>query len=274
MKSLAIVLLLATAGFAQAPASASPAAPASAGASHLNQDPNARKARALLEQCIQALGGEAWLNAQDLQQEGRTYSYYQGQPNSLGTLFWRFWKWPDKERVELTKQRDVVYINNGDQGYEITYKGTAREEASQLEDYNRRRPYSLEIVLRQWLNQPGTILLYEGPATAERKPTESVTILNAKNQAVTLFLDANTHLPVKKVFTWRDRDRYKNEEAEIFDNYRLVQGVMTPQSIVRAHNGEYVSQRFLHNTRYNQGLADSLFQATVTYDPYKSERKK
>ena len=84
---------------------------------------NSRRARAALEKAIQALGGQAYLNIQDISQEGRTYSFHHGRPNSLGIVFWRFYKFPDKERIELTKQRDVVYVYNGDKGYEVTYKG-------------------------------------------------------------------------------------------------------------------------------------------------------
>src|SRR5512135_1087670 len=165
MKSVFLAFLLAVSALGESAPASSPTAP--------QEDPGTKKARALIQQAIEALGGQAYLNVQDMEQEGRAYRFYHGEAEGAGTLFWRFWKWPDKDRVEVTKQRDIVYINNGDQGYEITYKGTAREEASQPEEYNRRRPYSLEIVLRQWLNQPGTILLYEGPAVAERKPTES-----------------------------------------------------------------------------------------------------
>src|SRR5580700_8120065 len=74
---------------------------------------NAKKARAVLNQTIQALGGSAYLNIQDISQEGRTYSFYHGRPSSLGVLFWRFYKFPDKERLELTKQRDVIYVYAG-----------------------------------------------------------------------------------------------------------------------------------------------------------------
>jgi len=81
---------------------------------------NVRKARAVLNQTIQALGGQAYLNLQDISQEGRTYSFYHGRPNSLGIVFWRFYKFPDKDRIELTKKRDVIYVYNGDKGYEIT----------------------------------------------------------------------------------------------------------------------------------------------------------
>src|SRR5581483_10842282 len=76
-------------------------------------DPSAQKARALLDQTIAALGGPAYLNLSDMEETGRTYSFYHGQPNGLGAPFWLFWKWPDKSRVELTKQRDVAYIING-----------------------------------------------------------------------------------------------------------------------------------------------------------------
>ncbi len=273
MKFLVILLLLAGAAVAQAPAPAVSASSTSSGISNQNQDPNVRKARDLLNQCIQALGGDAWLNVQDMQEEGRTYSYYQGQPNSLGTEFWLFWKWPDKERVELTKQRDVVYINVGDKGYEVTYKGTAMEEPQSLTEYLRRRKHSLEVVLRQWLKEPNIALFYDGPAVAEQKPAESVTIMNG-DDAVTLFLDADTHLPIKKTFTWRDKERYKNEEAEIFDAWRPEQGIQTPHSIIRARNGDYTNQRFITSAKYNQSLADSMFQASITYDPMQGKRKK
>jgi hypothetical protein len=274
MKPFVIATLLAicaTTGAVQTPPSSvsSVADPA-----QTPQDANAQKARALLEQCIQAMGGQAWLNLQDMEQQGRAYVYAHGRPASLGTVFWRFWKFPDKERVELTKQRDVVYINAGDQGYEITFKGTAAMEPDQLADYNRRRRHSLEVVLRQWLNEPGVALFYDGPAVAEQKPADSVTILTGDNDSVTLFLDNHTHLPIKKTFEWRDpSDRLKNVEGEIFDNWRLEQGIMTPHSLLRTHNGETTNQRFIANVRYNSGLSDSLFQATITYDPNKRPAK-
>ncbi len=233
------------------------------------KDSNAQKAADLLRQCIAALGGQAYLSVVDMQQQGRTYSFYHGQPRDVGAPFWRFWKWPDKERVEFTKQRDVVLIHNGDQGYEVTFRGTAAEQADALADFLRRRHYSLETVLRTWLTAPGTALFYDGAAIAEQKPADSVSIFNAQNEQVTLFLDVRTHLPIKKSFTWRDKDGERNEEEEIYDNYKNVQGVMTPYSVTRRKNGEMLNQRFIDSISYNQNLAASLFDARVTYDPYK-----
>src|SRR5438552_10247868 len=89
--------------------------------------------------------------------------------------------------------------------------------------------------------------------------------MNARNQGVTLFFDAGTHLPVKKSFSWRDpTDKERNVEEEIYDGYRLVQGVMTPFSITRSYNGEMSNQRFLNSVTYNKGLEDSLFNLGIS----------
>jgi len=262
MKSFVSVILLAVVAFAQAgtPATSSQSVP-------IDQE-NARQARAVLDQAIQALGGQAYLEIQDISQEGRTYSFYHGEANSYGIQFWRFYKYPDKERVELTKKRDVAYVFNGDQGYEVTYKGTRAQDAKDVADYVRRRQYALDWVLRHWLNEPGVALFYDGDAVAADKPAHQVTLLNAKNQGVTIDVDINTHLPLKKSYSWRDpTDKERNTEEEIYDNYRPVQGVMTPFSITRFYNGDMSNQRFLNSVSYNQGLSDSKFDAQITYGP-------
>jgi len=143
---------------------------------------NAKKARAVLNQTIQALGGSAYLNIEDISQEGRTYSFYHGRPNSLGILFWRFYKFPDKERIELTKQRDVIYVYAGDKGTEITFKGPRPEDPKDLTEYLRRRHISLDWVLRKWLSEPGVALFYEGQTVAEEKPVEQVTAASARRR--------------------------------------------------------------------------------------------
>ncbi len=100
----------------------------------LREDPTTQKAQQLLDQMIDALGGKAWLTYKNIEQQGRSYSFFHGKPTSAGTLFWRYYEYPDKERRELTKQRDVVYIYSGDKGYEKTYKGTATEEDKMVKE--------------------------------------------------------------------------------------------------------------------------------------------
>jgi hypothetical protein len=225
---------------------------------------NARRARAVLDQTIAALGGQAYMTIQDISQEGRTYSFYHGRPNSTGVLFWRFYKFPDKDRIELTKQRDVVYVYQGEKGYEITYKGPHPEDPKDLADYLRRRHFSLDWVLRKWLLEPGVALFYEGQTVAEEKPVEQVTVMNAHNEGVTLYVNVDDHLPVKKSFSWRDAaDKERNIEDEVYDNYREVQGIMTPHTVTRFYNGDMSNQRFMSKVSYNQGISDSQFEPSA-----------
>src|SRR5229473_2349870 len=225
---------------------------------------NARKARSVLDQTIQALGGSAYLNIQDMSQEGRNYSFYHGRPNSLGIVFWRFYKFPDKDLIELTKKRDVIYVYNGDKGYEITYKGTRAEDPKDVTDYLRRRKYALYLVLRKLLSEPGVALFYEGQTVAEAKTGDQVTVMNARNEGVTLYLDVADHLPVKKTFTWRDpTDKQRNVDDEVYDNYRVVQGIPTPYTVTRFYNGDMSGQRFMTSVNYNQGVSESQFAAEV-----------
>jgi hypothetical protein len=235
---------------------------------------NARKARALLDQAIQALGGQAFLNIHDMQQEGRTYSFHHGQPTSNGILFWRFIEYPDKERIEVTKQRDVAYLYTGDKGYELTYKGPRPVDKKDLEDYLRRRRLSLETMLRVWIGDPGVALFYDGSALAGNLPAQQITLINAKNEAVSLYFDLETHLPIKKSYTWRDPvDKERNVEEEIYDNFRLVQGIMTPYGFTRYFNGDMQSQRFVNAVHYNQGLNQAMFDPDSRFDPNKPAGK-
>jgi hypothetical protein len=231
---------------------------------------NADKARALIEQGIQALGGQTYLTIRDREQQGRTYGFHAGRPSGGGGPFWSFSEFPDKERVELTKERDIAEVFVGDKGYEITYKGPHPVEKKDLEDYLRRRHFSLDTVLRTWVNDPSVLLLYEGDAIAAQHPALRVTLTNAQNESVSLFFDSDTHLPIKKSFEWRDPvDRQKNLEEEVYDNYKPVSGIMAPYSVTRFFNGDMSNQRFLNSVTINQGLDPSMFDPNSRYDPNK-----
>jgi len=231
---------------------------------------NADKAKAILERGIQALGGQAYLTIRDREQQGRIYGFHHGRASGAGGLFWGFAEFPDKERVELTKERDIAELYVGNKGYELTYKGAHPLEKKDLEEYMRRRRFSLDIVLRTWVNDPSVVLLSEGFAIAAQHPSQQVTLINAQDESVTLYFDTDTHLPVKKSFTWRDPvDKQKNVEEEVYDNYRPVSGVMAPYSVTRFFNGDMASQRFLNSVTINQGLDPAMFDPNSGYDPNK-----
>src|SRR6266853_4053268 len=223
---------------------------------------NQQKARVLVDQMIQALGGQAYLNAQDFYAEGRSGSFHNETLVGSG-LYYRFWKWPDKDRSELTKQRDIVQLYVGDQAYEITYRGIRPIDIHKEEKVGQaivRRYYSLENVLRNWLKEPGILLLDDGPGISEGHMAEKLTIINSKNESVMILVDPSTHLPLEKRFSTRDpRYRERDEEVLIYGDWKEFQGINTPRTTVIKRNGETISQQIILNITYNTHPSDLLF---------------
>lgn len=242
-------------------------APTASPAPNAVADPGTHKARQLLDQMVAALGGQAWLNYKTTEQQGRSYSFYQGKPTSVGVLYWRFYEYPDKERREYTKQRDIVQIYSGDKGYEKTYKGTAAEEDKLVQEMVRRRKHSLEVVIRDWLRDPQTVLLYLGQSVADQQLVDVVSLLNKNDDELSIGIDINTHLPINKRFTWRDPDKYKVEEETIYGNYRTVQGIATPYTVTNKRDGEISGQTFLTHAEYNLTFQPNFFDAAANYNP-------
>ena len=282
MKQVFLILLLAAPVWGQSPSTETSAAPPSAPAANstapaaavpIDQE-NARKAKAVLNEAIQALGGDAYLHVRNKLSQGRGFSFYHGRPTNNGTLFWSFSELPDKERVELTKERDVAYIYLGDKGFEITYKGAHPMENKDLVDYLRRRRFALDTVLRTWVNDPTVALFYDGIGMASQHPASQVTLINAKNEAVTLYFDMETHLPVRKTFNWRDPvDHQKNLEEEIYYNYRVIQGINTAYGFTRYYNGDMANERSLISASYNEELNPAMFDPNSGYNPNKPSGK-
>ena len=196
---------------------------------------NAQQARVALNAMVQALGGEAWLNMKSQMRQGRVAAFFQGKPSGETTEYWEFHSWPDHDRIEYTKHRDVVQFFIGRQGWEVTYRGKAPLPQDIVDDFLRRRDHSIETAVKVWLNDPHTILVYEGQRLAERHLAEQVTLISAQNEAVTILMDVQTHLPLRRTFQWRDPlYKDKNLDAEEYDDYHTFDGFPTPFTVTRS----------------------------------------
>jgi hypothetical protein len=223
-------------------------------------DANQKKARAKIDAMIAAMGGPQWISLVSQMQEGRTSAFYQGKPTGATALFYEVQKFPDQLRVELNKKRDVIEIFSGPDAWEVTYKGKKEIPKDQLQDLMRRREHSIRTVVTTWLKDPKTILIDGGQNLVERHLTDQVTIINGENDNVTIQLDAETHLPLRRTYEWRDPVyKDKNADAEEYENYRLIDGLPTAFTITRFHNDDMTNQRFLTNAAYNIPLTPDLF---------------
>lgn len=216
---------------------------------------NAAQARGILDAMVKALGGDAWLNQKDVVREGHIAAFFHGDPDPGTTLFWEFHSWPDRDRIEYTKHRDVVQFYIGQKGTEVTYRGARPLPKEQVDDFMRRRAHSIETAVKVWLKDPKTILLYEGQRMAERHMADQVTLISPENESITIQTDVQTHLPLSRSFQWRDPIyKDKNTDVEEYADYHDIDGFPTAYSITRVHNDETVRQLYIDKVQYNRDL--------------------
>ncbi|HEY4382167.1 MAG TPA: hypothetical protein VGN01_17595 [Acidobacteriaceae bacterium] len=228
----------------------------------------------LLDQMVAALGGDAWLHRTSLQLDGRTSSFFHGEPNPYIVEYHTLFRFaasgqPDAERLGFLTDRgmimpgkkvDVVQIWKEGHGYEVTFKGQTELPKEQVDDYYRRKAHSIEEVVKNWIHAPGVMILGGGSTMVGRHITDKITILTAQNDAVTLELDASSHLPLRRTFQWRNPQFNDfDEEVEEYDDYHTFQGLPTAMTITRYHNGDMTNQRYFTKVTYNVPVPLELF---------------
>jgi hypothetical protein len=237
-----------------------------------------QRGRKLLDEMVEALGGDAWLHRHNARDYGNLARFFRGAPTGIVVNFTTIHQFPgdnrpeaerigfltDKSMILPGKKIDVVQIWTGDGGYEITYKGKNSLPHEQVEDYYRRRDHSIEDVVRTWLKAPNVVVISEGNTMVERRLAEKVTVLSDNNDAVTIDLDATTHLPLRRTFKWRN-ETFKDfdEDAEEYDDYHTIQGLPTAFTLTRYHNGDMNSQTFFTKFEYDVDLPPDTFTQEI-----------
>lgn len=229
-------------------------------------DPNAQKARRLVQDAIKALGGEAYLKIFDYKEQGRRFAVRSGA-GDVGVPYTRLYQYPDKEKLIHFKDGDWVILDIGEEGYETTFRGTKKRDAKEVAETNRRQKFYLDRILREWVPNKDTAFFYEGETVANTRSVQKVTMMNAQNEAFELYVDARSKLPLQSCWTWRDTDRTLVKDCEGYDRYRLIQGIQTPFQITRSRNGEMFGQKFITSMTYNAGVGDAEFKVpALDYD--------
>jgi len=237
-----------------------------------------QRGRKLIDQMVEALGGDAWLNRRNVQQFGHLARFFRGAPTGVVINFTAIHQFPSNSRPEAErvgfitdksmilpgKKIDVVQIWIEKSGSEITYKGRTSLPREQVEDYFRRQAHSIEDVVRVWIHAPDVVIVSDGSSMVERRLTDKITILSADNDAVTLELDATTHLPLRRTFEWRNETfKDHDEDAEEYEDYHTIQGLPTALTLTRYHNGDMTSQTFLTKVEYDVELPPDAFTQQV-----------
>ena len=243
-------------------------------------DQSAAKGRQLLQQVINALGGQAYLNVRDTQCDGRIAEF--GTTGTLMgfTLFRDLWILPDKNRVEyiskgehsilafivgtddlmITHGGAILTIFNGDEGWTLDKSGVANEPDDLVMAFSEQVKTNMNNVLRKRVNEPGMDIQYGGTDLIDLKEAEWIEFYDSDHREMRLGVEKRSHLPLRWVVATRNPDtRERTEMVTTFTQYLLLDGVRSPLSLEFSRNDHKISQTFLSNCKYNADLGPQLF---------------
>jgi hypothetical protein len=226
----------------------------------LSVDP---KAQALLNQTIQTLGGQAFLDFKTLTTTGRSFSITDEQTTGFVTFESQV-EYPDKRRFAygLGKKKPVVLINNGDQAWEVDRMGLTHQTPEQAKRWKITNACSLENLLRLRAREPGVLVQEAGSDFVENLATRVLDIHLPTRIDVKLDLNKANSLPVRITYRVQDVKTLEwDEYADVYGDYRSFQGIETPMHITRFLNDERISETFRATAKYDEVFPPNLFQA-------------
>jgi hypothetical protein len=240
----------------------------------MRPDQSTAKAREVIEQSIQALGGQSYLNVRDFTREGRLALYTKDDLSGFNRI-WDYTILPDKNRTEYYTDRNIIEVFNGEKGWTMDRAGVEDIPADRVKDFQDGMKRDLDILFRTRLKEDGLILRYAGSDLMDLKQVEWVEVIDRDRRQFRIAFDKNTHWPIRTVYNYRDPEtRERIEEIEYYSNYRMVQGVQTPMSFSRDRNGRQLFKVFFETWTYNTGLAESLFSRESLEQTFASKNKK
>jgi hypothetical protein len=217
----------------------------------------------VLDQMIQALGGQAFLDVKEIHINGRFFSFTRGELSG-SDIFVDYIKFPDMERTEFgfNKNKSVT-INRGTEGWKIEPK---EKEAEPIpikagEEFLAGFKTSFDYVLRFVVKQPQTTIQNLPSEIIDFKRIDVVELRDAAKNRIRFFIDRETKLPVKMQVRRSDQPNLNEEQ---YGNWHKFQGVMTPLFLGRYKDGLKVMEIRAETAAYNSGLSDNLFSPPAT----------
>jgi hypothetical protein len=237
-------------------------------------DVSAAKAKAILQQAIEGLGGAAYLNVHNSECTGR-YAQFQHSGEIGGyLLIHEYREMPDKSRIEYDPKALIVDLYAGDKGWTLDRSGVSDVPATDIADYQEQLRMQMGNVLRNRLNDRGLFFRYGGSDVVDLKEADWVEI-GDQGRTLRIAVGRNDHLPIRSVLQQRDPKTGENTERSTFyTSYHPIDGIQTPFRESRFLNGRQVYQVFWDSCSYNVDLPANFFTRESLEQRFSQEHSK
>jgi hypothetical protein len=244
---------------------------------------SAAKAKQILQQLTDALGGARYLNVRESDCEGRLARFGHNGELTGYTNFKDYWGYPDKNRTDYSKKGVIINLYNGDKGWTLDRGGVSELPAPAVADFQELVKKDINNLLRYRIKEPDMIFRYGGQDIVDLKTVDWVEITDPELRTFRLAVDRSSHFFVRTMIITEDQStRERSVETSIYSNFQPIEGVKTPLQITSDRDGRRISQVFFTSCKFNPGLGGDFFtKATlekrfseVGSKKYKEEKKK
>lgn len=225
----------------------------------LMPDASAAKAKGILQQAIEGLGGAAYLNVHNSDCTGR-FAQFQHSGEIGGYIQVREYReMPDKLRVEYDPKATIIDVYAGDKGWSLDRSGVSDLPADAMADYQEQLKMQMGNVLRNRMNESSLFFRYGGSDVVDLKPADWVEI-GDQGRTLRIAVGRGDHLPIRSVLQQRDpKTGERTERSTFYTSYHLIDGIQTPFRESRFLNGRQVYQMFLDSCSYDVDLPADFF---------------
>jgi outer membrane lipoprotein-sorting protein len=249
----------------------------------LMPEASAAKAKQILRDLINALGGAAYTDIKESACEGRLARFGHSGELTGYTNFKVYWQYPDKNRTDYAKKGVIINVYNADRGWTLDRGGVTELPAPEVADFQEQAKRDINNLLRVRMNEPGMVFRFAGADIVDLKTIDWVEIVDSEQRNFRLAVDHSSHLLVRSIVTIKDETRQDlSVLTNIYTNFQLMEGAYTPLQITSDRDGRRVSQVFFTSCKYNAGFPADFFTkaalekrfSEVGSKKYKDEKKK
>lgn len=243
---------------------------------------SAAKAKQILQELINALGGPGYTQVRGSQCQGQRAQFgHNGEPMGY-VAFTEDRQYPDKLRVEYSAKSHnlksilntvigvdgldlshggvIVAVYNGDHGWTLDRSGVSDLPADAVADFQEQVKRNIGNLLRFRLNENGMTIRYGGNDTADRREVEWVELTDSEDRTFRLAVERSTHLLIRSVVITENQETHeRDEDVSIYTKYQLKDSVWTPLTVTREHNDRMAAQFFYDTCKYDPGFPSDLF---------------
>ena len=244
---------------------------ASAATCAFGAEDSAKRGKRVIGECLDALGGNAYLTMADRVETGRAYSFYNEKLSGLSRakIYTRHvdglkpGEIPIRERQGFgqKKDEDSAVLFMGKEGYEVTFRGARPLPEATMARYQESYWHNFFYILRHRYREPGMTFESQGTEVLVNEPVEVVDVTDSENRVTTVYIHFSTKFPIRQRFYRRDPlTKERREEVSEYSKFRDVgAGVQWPFAIRKERDKEKIYEIYSESVVVNQNLKDSLF---------------